>query len=117
MTYAWHYIAMALLYIAAGLAHWIYPKIYRRILPPWVPWKTATVLLSGVLEVLLGILLFFPAWAPYALYGIMAMLLALLPVHGYMLRHADRFPKIPYALLWVRIPLQGVLIAWAWSYL
>lgn len=117
MSYPWHYLVMAMLYILAGVAHWRFPRIYLKILPGWVPWKHAVVWTSGLLEVLLGIFLFFPAYEKMALLGIMLMLIAFLPVHLYMIRVAGRFPKIPEWLLWLRIPLQGALIAWAYAYL
>lgn len=108
---------MAVIYLAAGLAHWFFPKVYLGILPPWMPWKRAVVWASGLAEVLLGAALFMPGLAPWALYGIMLMLVAFLPVHAYMLRAYQKFRKIPLWALWLRIPLQGALIYWAYAYL
>jgi uncharacterized membrane protein len=108
---------MAVIYVLAGLAHWVYPKIYTSIIPPWVPYKPTVVWSSGLLEIVLGLALFYPPFREGALYGIMGMLLIFLPVHTYMLGNAERYQKIPYWLLWTRIPIQGLLIYWAFFYL
>lgn len=108
---------MAGVYVLAGIAHWFFPKPYLRILPGWVPWKQFTVAASGLLEVVLGMALLFPTIRTPALYGIMAMLVAFLPVHTHMLTDPRAGKGIPKWLLWLRIPLQGLLIAWAWAYL
>ena len=31
-----------------------------------------------------------------------------------MAMHADLYPLLPVAVLWLRIPAQAILIAWAW---
>lgn len=108
---------MAGIYMLAGLAHWAFPKVYLRILPGWVPWKRFAVWASGVLEVALGIALLVPSWREAALYGIMGMLVAFLPVHTHMITDPRAGRGIPNWVLWMRIPLQGLLIAWAWAYL
>lgn len=117
MNHPWHFVAMGLLYFISGLAHWFFPKIYLEIMPPWIPKKKAMIWWSGLAEVGLGIGIFLPAWHDLALYGIMAMLVVFLPVHIYMLREPAKFDKLPGWLLWMRIPLQGFLIYWAYSYL
>lgn len=117
VNYSWDYILMGGIYVLAGLAHWVYPKIYKSIIPPWVPYRSAVVWSSGLLEIVLGLALFYPPFREAALYGIMGMLLLFLPVHTYMLGNAQRYPKFPYWLLWTRIPIQGLLIYWAYHYL
>ena len=117
MSHPWHFIAMGVLYIVAGLAHWIFPRIYLEIMPPRIPFKRSMVWLSGLAEVILGAGIFIPSWRDPALYGIMAMLIAFLPVHIYMLQEKQKFRRIPLWLLWIRIPLQGLLVFWAYSYL
>jgi uncharacterized membrane protein len=42
-------------------------------------------------------------------------LLAVFPANVEMAVHAERFRKIPEPLLWARLPLQGLLIAWVWA--
>ena len=108
---------MSGLYVLAGIAHWVFPKIYLSILPAWVPWKRFAVWASGLLEIALGAALLLPASRELALYGIMGMLVAFLPVHTHMITNPRAGKGIPNWVLWLRIPLQGLLIAWAWAYL
>jgi len=60
---------MAALYVLAGLNHFRNPAFYMQIMPPWLPWHYPLVLLSGVAEVIVGILLLMP---PHTLAGSMA---------------------------------------------
>mgnify|MGYP006306230575 CR=1 FL=1 len=117
MELSWHYVVMGILYIVAGMAHWFFPRVYRGIMPPWIPAKNALIWISGVAEVSLGLALFIPGLQRIALFGIIAMLATFLPVHVYMVRHASRFPGIPKWLLWVRLPLQLLLMYWAYQYI
>jgi uncharacterized membrane protein len=113
----WHYYFMACIYILAGILHFVYPVMYRRIIPSWIPYRKAVVYLSGVLEIAFGAALFFPATSELALYGIMILLLLFLPVHTHMLRDQKASMGLPFWVLLLRIPLQGLLVFWAYMYL
>ena len=76
----------------------------------------ALVRLSGLAEILGGLGLLVPATRRTAAGGIVVMLVVFLDVHQSMLRHAERFPGVPKWTLWARIPLQFLLIGWAWTY-
>lgn len=114
---AWHYYLMAGIYMAAGILHFIKSHWYLPILPPGVPAKLLVVYLSGIAEIYLGLLLLDPYWKAPALSGIMIMLLFFLPVHIYMLRNPKFRKRFPAWALWLRLPLQFLLIFWAYSYL
>lgn len=116
MAFTWHYYLMAGMYIIAGMAHWVFPKVYGRILPPWVPGKKFTVWVSGLAEIALGVALFFPQLKDAALWGIIGMLLLFLPVHFHMLSDPRAGKGIPRWLLWLRLPLQAGLMYWAYAY-
>ena len=106
----------ACLFVVAGISHFRYPDIYLRIMPPLLPQPRLLVLASGAAEVLLGLLLLFPASARPAAWGLIALLVAVFPANVFMTMHPERFARIPEWLLWVRLPLQGLLVAWAWRY-
>ena len=117
MIYPFHLYLMAALYIFAGIMHFIKPKTYLRIMPRYIPNHKLMVVLSGIAEILLGIGLCFPATKNLAIYGIIAMLLVFLLVHFYMLSGEKEGAGIPKWILILRIPLQFVLMYWAYYYL
>ncbi|GMU00166.1 DoxX family protein [Corallococcus caeni] len=107
---------LALFMVAAGVNHFLKPRMYMRIMPPYLPRPRELVLVSGVAEVLLGIFLLVPATTRLAAWGLVALFVAVFPANLYMAWHPEQFRKIPPALLWLRLPLQAVLILWALWY-
>jgi uncharacterized membrane protein len=108
---------MAAIYVFAGFMHFIKPKMYMRIMPRYLPNHKLLVLLSGIAEIALGIALCIPVLKTTAIYVIIAMLVVFLLVHFYMLSGEKASAGIPKWILILRIPLQFVLMYWAWSYL
>ncbi|MBI3395395.1 MAG: DoxX family protein [Spirochaetia bacterium] len=107
---------MAGLYVLAGIMHFLKPKFYLRIMPPFIPFHKAIVFVSGVVEVVLGAALFLPEYRSLAAWGVVALLIAVFPANIYHFTSGGRGMKIPKWALAVRLPLQFVLIAWAWWY-
>jgi len=101
-------------YIFAGVRHFVDPDFYIRIMPPYLPLHRELVYLSGVIEIALGVLAAVPRTRKLAAWAVIAMLLAFMPVHIHMVAHPEQYPEVPVVGLWIRIPLQGVLILWAW---
>ncbi|WP_010229265.1 DoxX family protein [Gillisia marina] len=117
MIYPWHFLLMAGMYILAGIFHFLKPKAYLRIMPRYLPQHKLLVYLSGAAEILLGIGLVITATKTLAIYGIILMLLIFLLVHFYMLSSKKAAAGIPVWALILRLPLQFVLIWWAYFYL
>lgn len=117
MIYPWHLYLMAVIFIIAGTLHFIKPTMYMRIMPRFLPAHKTLVLLSGIAEILLGIGLIFPETKDFAIYGIIAMLVVFLLVHFYMLSSKKAAAGFPRWALFLRLPLQFVLMWWAWTYL
>lgn len=107
---------MAALYILAGLNHFRVPKLYLRIMPPYIPYHKAMVKLSGLAEILLGIGLLFPLSRDVSAWGIILLLIAVLPANIEMVRSEKARMKLPLWVVWLRLPLQLALIFWAWLY-
>lgn len=109
-------VIMSLLYIAAGIYHFVNPALYRSIMPTWLPAHHQLVLVSGAAEIILGILLLPMATRHWAAWGIILLLIAVFPANIQMAINYYRQgnPHLWIALL--RLPLQGVLIWWAWQY-
>jgi uncharacterized membrane protein len=107
---------MSLLFLAAGINHFVHPEFYVKIMPPYLPWHLELVYISGVAEILLGGLVLIPQTRALAAWGLIALLVAVFPANLHMALHSEDYASIPPALLWLRLPLQGVLIAWAYWY-
>lgn len=103
-------------FVAAGLNHFRNPGFYVGIMPPYLPWPLELVYLSGVAEIVLGAMLLCPKWTAVAAWGLIALLIAVFPANVHMAMHPDAYPAISATALWVRLPLQGLLMAWAYWY-
>ncbi|WP_372756740.1 MauE/DoxX family redox-associated membrane protein [Mariniflexile sp.] len=117
MFYPWHLYLMGLLYVIAGIMHFIKPKIYLRIMPKYLPKHKLLVLLSGIFEIILGLGLCIPSTKNVSIYLIIAMLTTFLTVHVFMLTDKKASAGLPKWLLTLRIPLQFLLMYWAHTYL
>jgi uncharacterized membrane protein len=107
---------MALLYIAAGVNHFWHEAFYLRIMPACLPGHRFLVAISGAVEILLGILLLVPFTRSFAAWGIIILLILVFPANIQMMMtylHAGD------NRLWMsiaRLPLQVLLVAWAYQY-
>lgn len=102
------------LFILAGINHFIRPQTYHSMMPDYLPWHATLVALSGGAESALGVLVLFRRWRQHARWGLIALLVAVFPANVQMVMHAERYEPIPTWLLWLRLPLQAVLIGWVW---
>jgi uncharacterized membrane protein len=103
------------LFIVGGVGHFLATDVYMKIMPPYLPYHRALVLLSGAFEVILGVLLLVPTTSRLAAWGLVALLASVFPANVYMYQHPELF-ALPPLLLLMRLPLQGVLILWAYDY-
>jgi len=117
LTAPWHLYLMSVLYIITGVLHFVNPRMYIKIMPPYIPAAKFMVYLSGASEILLGLALWFSALRAMALWGIILMLLVFFPVHIYMIQEKKFLKKFPRWLLLSRIPIQFVLMYWAYQYI
>lgn len=114
---------MATLYIVAGVTHFLVPEAFAQIVPPMLPYPLALAYLSGLAEITLGVGLLIPRTRKLAAWGIIALLIAVFPANIYMAVSDVTVTGVfgrtldPSATVrWGRLPLQVVLICWAWWY-
>ena len=107
---------LGVVFVGAGAMHFVATSVYVKIMPPGLQDPRLLVQLSGVAEMLGGVGVLIPQTRRPAAWGLVALLLAVLPANVYMAMDHARWPNIPEWMLWVRLPLQLPLIAWAWSY-
>lgn len=105
---------LGLLFVAAGANHFRDPGFYLAMMPPYLPWHLPLVYISGIAEIALGACLLAPKFQVVAAWGIIALLVAVFPANVNMAVSSHLFPEYPPAVLWARLPMQGVLIAWAY---
>ncbi len=101
------------LFIAAGALHFVSPGFYLRIMPPQIPWPMLAVYLSGLAEIIGGAGLLISSTRRLAGVWLIIVLIAVYPANVYMALEPARF-GLPAWALYARLPLQFVLIAWAW---
>jgi len=111
-------LGMAVFYVLAGIQHFRAPDFYVHIVPPALPAPQTLVYLSGWAEIFLGLALLVPQLRRFAAWGVIALLVAVFPANLHMWWNdvpMDGRP-LPGWFHAVRLPLQGVLILWAWWY-
>ena len=113
----WRKVLLAitgLVFIVTGILHFVNTNSFLRIMPPYVPWHLAMVYESGAAEIAGGIGLLIPRLRRPAAWGLVALLIAVFPANVYMATNRIQVTgdEIPAALLWARLPLQGLLIWW-----
>jgi len=104
---------MGIIYSVLGLLHFTNTQFYRPLMPKFLPAHDFLIYLSGIAEIVLGIGVFFIAIRSYAILGIIAMLAIFLVVHVNMLFPENQLGIQPWKL-WLRIPIQFILMYWAY---
>lgn len=101
-------------FVLAGIMHFVIPKTYKKMMPPYVPAPDAMVYTSGAAEIAGGLGLMFPARRRLAGWWLIATLIGVFPANVHMAIHPDEYQQVPggQAALWARLPFQAVFIAW-----
>lgn len=107
---------LAAFFVGSGVNHFASPRFYRAIVPPRLqPQAKLVVDLSGVAEIAGGLGVLLPGTRRPAAMGLIALLAAVFPANLHMARNPESFPKIPRWALYARLPLQPLMMWWAWS--
>ena len=111
-------VILALSISIVGVLHFAVPVPFVRIVPPQLPYPEALVYISGFFEILGGIGLLIPKVSRAAAWGLIALFIAMFPANINQAVNNIAIEGIPHnqLLYWCRLPLQAVLIAWAWVY-
>ncbi len=102
------------LFIVTGVLHFVIPRTYEAIMPDYLPAQRELVYASGVAEIAGGAALLHPRTRRFGMWFSIATLVAVFPANLHMALNPDRY-DFPAAALWARLPLQALLIAWAWA--
>ncbi|HEY5287990.1 MAG TPA: hypothetical protein VIJ50_12875 [Solirubrobacteraceae bacterium] len=109
-------LLLGTVFVGAGINHFATPHHYERIVPPSLRGRARSVVaVSGVAEVAGGLGVLLPWTRRPAGLGLIALLAAVFPSNLYMARAPEHFPKIPRWALYARLPLQPLMMWWAWK--
>ena len=103
-------------FVLAGALHFVSPRPYVRIMPPYLPRHRELVYASGAAEAVGGLGLMPRATRRAAGWWLIATLIAIFPANVHMALHPERYRKVPGGkpALYARLPLQGVMICLVW---
>lgn len=108
---------MAGLYIGLGIVHLIRPTLYLMVMPPWLPAKIFLIYASGVVEMLAG-----GGLIPVKTRMLSArLIIAMLIVYFFAIHLPQAIEYYQtgnkyFVVTLIRLPMQFLLIAWAWMY-
>ena len=109
-------IVLGLGMVGIGTLHFVNPAPFEAIVPPFLPWATAIVYISGVAEIGLGLGMLLPRTRRFAAWGLVALYIAIYPANIYHAVANVPMGGVEASLAYhiIRLPMQFVLIAWAW---
>lgn len=110
-------VAAAVMFVLIGIMHLVTPKKLTYMIEGWLPYALQLVLVSGILEIILGIGLLVENIRVYAAWGLIILLVAMFPANIYVAIKAlpapGGLPAKPW-YTWSRLAFQPVYIAWVW---
>lgn len=112
-------IAMSAMLVFTAVAHFSFTKGMAMMLPDFIPFKTETVYLTGIIEIVAAIGLFIPNFRIVTAWLLIAFLILILPANIYAaIKHIDyqkgTFDGNGLTYLWFRVPLQILFIIWVY---
>lgn len=107
---------LGILLILGGIAHFTNTGFYLKAMPSYIPFHEAVVYLSGVIEIGLGVLFIAYKYPRKTAFAIVLLFVAIFPANVNMyINHSD-FPEMSETALLIRLPIQLILIVWAYIY-
>jgi uncharacterized membrane protein len=107
--------ALGLLLLAAGTGHLVAPEAFLAQTPTWLPWRPAIVLVSGLVELALGLALLAVRRRRRELGWVVALFfVAIFPGNLHQaISGTEAFGLTTPTARWLRLAFQPVLIVWA----
>jgi uncharacterized membrane protein len=110
-------LAAAVMFILIGVMHLATPRKLTYMIDGWLPYALQLVLISGILEIVLGMGLLVDGVKVYAAWGLIILLIAMFPANIYVaikqLPAPGGLPAKPW-YTWSRLAFQPVYMAWVW---
>lgn len=110
-------IAMSAMLVFSAIGHFAFTRGMSLMVPGFIPFKTGIVYLTGIIEILFAIGLFFPAYRVFTAWSLIIFLVLVLPANIYAAIKRVDYQKATFDgsgknYLWFRIPLQILFIVW-----
>ena len=105
-------IISSIFYVIVGIKHFIEPEYFLSIVPPYLSYHLELVYISGLFEILFGLLILFPKYRYYGAIGLILLLVAVFPANIYLAQSKEAQEAIgaTQEIATWRLPIQGVLI-------
>jgi uncharacterized membrane protein len=102
--------ALTVMFVIVGISHFAKREKLEAMIPANWPYRRAMNYISGAAEIILGILLLFPATRELAAYGLLLLLIAVFPANIYMARVKPNLYNTS------RLFFQPVYMLWVWYF-
>ena len=106
--------AFAVFFVIAGINHFVMAEFYLKIIPPALPAHDLINALSGIAEIVIGVMVGLPRTRVLGGWLAIALLVAVFPANIYLYMNQGIIPQVSPALHLLRLPLQALFIAWAY---
>ena len=107
-------IIIALFFLLGGIAHFAYMDAFVAAMPAYLGFHEELVIVSGVFEIAGAVGILIPRTRRVAGYGLIALAFAVFPANINMALHPEKFPALSQTALYLRLPLQFVLVWFIW---
>ena len=105
-------IISSIFYVLVGIKHFIDPNFFLAIVPPYLPYHLELVYISGLFEILFGVMILFPKYRYWGSVGLILLLIAVFPANIYLFQSVEAQKAIGASqeiATW-RLPVQGIFI-------
>ena len=105
-------IISSIFYVLVGIKHFIDPNFFLAIVPPYLPYHLELVYISGLFEILFGVMILFPKYRYWGSVGLILLLIAVFPANLYLFQSVEAQKAIGASqeiATW-RLPVQGIFI-------
>lgn len=112
-------MAMSAMLLFTAIGHFVFTTGMAMMLPDFVPYKTETVYLTGMIEIAAAIGLLIPRFRVATAWLLIVFFLLVLPANVYAALNRVDYQQAAFdgpgpAYLWFRVPLQLFFIIWTY---
>jgi uncharacterized membrane protein len=115
----WSQRALAAFFAFTGTMHFVIPRRYEAMMPPYLPAHREAVVVSGIAELAGGAAVVRPRTRRLARWWLLGLLVAVFPANVHMAVNPEQvrgldLERVPRWALWARLPLQPLAMLWVW---